>query len=207
MDYRELGRTGVRVSAVCLGTMTFGQQNSEAEGHAQMDYAVDRGVNIFDAAELYPIPPKPETQGRTEEIIGTWLASRKARDKVMIATKAIEHINKQVTKLDERLDKNLARVNKHLAKLVARAATDEKIMKYCNDEIKRLNKEEANAIKHINNKAKAATAGLTGLGADQMLIDSVEAARAAAVAAIAPLADAAEMATNQACADAIAATP
>jgi aryl-alcohol dehydrogenase-like predicted oxidoreductase len=89
MDYRELGRTGVRVSAVCLGTMTFGQQNSEAEGHAQMDYAVDRGVNIFDAAELYPIPPKPETQGRTEEIIGTWLASRKARDKVMIATKAI----------------------------------------------------------------------------------------------------------------------
>jgi len=89
MDYRKLGRTGVKVSAICLGTMTFGQQNTEAEGHAQMDYAVDRGITIFDAAELYPIPPKPETQGHTEAIIGTWLASRKARDKVMVATKAI----------------------------------------------------------------------------------------------------------------------
>ena len=75
MEYRELGRTGVKVSALTLGTMTFGQQNTEAEGHAQMDYAVDRGINIFDAAEIYPIPPKPETQGRTEAIIGTWLAS------------------------------------------------------------------------------------------------------------------------------------
>jgi aryl-alcohol dehydrogenase-like predicted oxidoreductase len=89
MDYRELGRTGVKVSALCIGTMTFGQQNSEAEGHAQMDYAVGQGINLFDAAELYPIPPKPETQGRTEAIIGTWLASRKARQKVIIATKAI----------------------------------------------------------------------------------------------------------------------
>lgn len=87
MDYRELGRTGVKVSSLCLGTMTFGEQNSEAEGHAQMDYALDCGINIFDAAEIYPIPPKPETQGRTESIIGTWLTSRKARDKVMIATK------------------------------------------------------------------------------------------------------------------------
>jgi len=89
MEYRELGRTGVKVSAVCLGTMTFGQQTSEGEGHAQMDYAVDRGITIFDAAELYPIPPKPETQGRTEEIIGSWLAARKARHSVMITTKAI----------------------------------------------------------------------------------------------------------------------
>ncbi|HVQ10356.1 MAG TPA: aldo/keto reductase [Methyloceanibacter sp.] len=89
MDYRELGRTGVHVSAVSLGTMTFGQQNTEEEGHAQMDYALERGITIFDAAELYPIPPKAETQGRTEAIIGTWLASRKARDKILIATKAI----------------------------------------------------------------------------------------------------------------------
>jgi aryl-alcohol dehydrogenase-like predicted oxidoreductase len=89
MEYRELGLTGVRVSALCLGTMTFGEQNSEAEGHAQLDYAVAHGINIFDASELYPIPPKPETQGRTEAIIGTWLATRKARDKVLIATKAI----------------------------------------------------------------------------------------------------------------------
>ncbi len=87
MEYRELGRTGVNVSALTLGTMTFGEQNTEAEGHAQMDYAVDSGINIFDAAEIYPIPPKPETQGRTEEVIGTWLAARKNRDKVLIATK------------------------------------------------------------------------------------------------------------------------
>jgi len=87
MEYRELGRTGVTVSALTLGTMTFGEQNTEAEGHAQMDYAVDRGINIFDAAEIYPIPPKPETQGRTEAIIGTWLEARKNRDKVLVATK------------------------------------------------------------------------------------------------------------------------
>lgn len=86
MEYRELGRTGVKVSRLCLGTMTFGQQNTEAEGHAQLDYALDCGINIFDAAEIYPIPPKPETQGRTEAIIGTWL-KRQERDRVMIATK------------------------------------------------------------------------------------------------------------------------
>jgi aryl-alcohol dehydrogenase-like predicted oxidoreductase len=87
MEFSELGRTGVRVSRLSLGTMTFGQQNSEAEGHAQMDYALDHGINLFDAAEIYPIPPKAETQGRTEAIIGTWLAARKSRGKVMIATK------------------------------------------------------------------------------------------------------------------------
>ena len=89
MEYRELGRTGVKVSLLSLGTMTFGEQNSEAEGHAQLDYAVERGVNLFDAAELYPIPPKRETQGRTEAIIGSWLESRGMRDTVLIATKAI----------------------------------------------------------------------------------------------------------------------
>jgi aryl-alcohol dehydrogenase-like predicted oxidoreductase len=89
MEYRELGRSGVMVSAICLGTMTFGEQNTEADGHAQMDYALDRGITMFDAAEIYPVPPKPETQGRTEAIIGSWLSSRKARDKVMLATKVI----------------------------------------------------------------------------------------------------------------------
>ena len=87
MDYRELGRTGLKVSSLCLGTLTFGEQNSGADGHAQMDYAFERGINIFDAAEIYPVPPKPETQGRTEAIIGTWLAARGNRYKVMIATK------------------------------------------------------------------------------------------------------------------------
>jgi aryl-alcohol dehydrogenase-like predicted oxidoreductase len=87
MEYRELGRTGMRVSALCLGTLTFGEQNSEADGHVQLDYAVGRGITLFDASEVYPVPPKPETQGRTEAIIGTWLAARKHRDQVMIATK------------------------------------------------------------------------------------------------------------------------
>jgi aryl-alcohol dehydrogenase-like predicted oxidoreductase len=89
MEYRELGRSSVKVSAISLGTMTFGEQNTEADGHAQMDYALDRGITMFDAAEIYPFPPKPETQGRTEAIIGSWLSSRKARDKVMMATKVI----------------------------------------------------------------------------------------------------------------------
>ncbi len=82
-DYRPLGRTDIRVSAICLGTMTWGQQNTEAEGHAQMDYALDQGINFFDTAEMYAIPPRAETQGSTERIIGTWLAARRCRDKIV----------------------------------------------------------------------------------------------------------------------------
>ena len=89
MHYRKLGRTGLDVSQVCLGTMTFGQQNTEAEGHAQMDRAVDCGINFFDTAELYSIPPKPETQGSTERIIGTWFKSRKNRDQIILASKIV----------------------------------------------------------------------------------------------------------------------
>lgn len=89
MDYRRLGRTDLRVSAICLGTMTWGQQNTEAEGHAQMDYALDQGVNFFDTAELYSIPPKPETQGSTERIIGNWFKARGNRDKVILASKVV----------------------------------------------------------------------------------------------------------------------
>lgn len=89
MQYRRLGRTGLSVSSICLGTMTFGQQNTEAEGFEQMDYAVEQGINLFDMAELYSIPPKPETQGSTERIVGAWLKARGSRDKVMIATKVV----------------------------------------------------------------------------------------------------------------------
>ncbi|WP_305987896.1 NADP(H)-dependent aldo-keto reductase [Roseibium sp. MMSF_3544] len=89
MEQRRLGRTDVEVSALCLGTMTFGEQNSEAEGHAQMDVAFDKGINFFDAAELYPIPAKRETQGRTERIIGTWFKKSGHRDKVVMATKVV----------------------------------------------------------------------------------------------------------------------
>ena len=72
MKYRKLGNTDIDVSLICLGTMTFGEQNSEKEGHQQMDYAVDRGVNFFDTAELYPIMPRKETYAETEKIIGNW---------------------------------------------------------------------------------------------------------------------------------------
>jgi aryl-alcohol dehydrogenase-like predicted oxidoreductase len=89
MEYRRLGRTDLNVSLICLGTMTWGQQNTEAEGHEQMDYALDQGVNFFDTAELYSIPPKPETQGSTERIIGSWFKSRGARDKVILASKVV----------------------------------------------------------------------------------------------------------------------
>ena len=89
MEYRRLGRTDLKVSAICLGTMTWGEQNTEAEGHAQMDYAVEQGINFFDTAELYSIPPKPETQGSTERIIGSWFKARGNRDKVILASKVI----------------------------------------------------------------------------------------------------------------------
>jgi aryl-alcohol dehydrogenase-like predicted oxidoreductase len=87
MKYRKLGRTDLNVSLICLGTMTWGQQNTEAEGFEQMDYALDQGVNFWDTAELYSIPPKRETQGSTETIIGNWFKSRSKRDKVILASK------------------------------------------------------------------------------------------------------------------------
>lgn len=89
MEKRRLGRSDLLVSQICLGTMTFGEQNTEAEGHEQMDRAVERGVNFLDMAELYPIPPKAETQGRTERYVGTWMKARGNRDQVIIASKVI----------------------------------------------------------------------------------------------------------------------
>jgi aryl-alcohol dehydrogenase-like predicted oxidoreductase len=87
MEYRELGNTGTDVSVICLGTMTYGEQNTAAEAFEQMDYALTEGVNFFDTAELYAIPPRAETYGRTEEIIGNWLHARKNRDKIVLASK------------------------------------------------------------------------------------------------------------------------
>ena len=87
MEYRSLGRTGIEVSAIGLGTMTFGEQNTEAEGHRQLDYAVEHGVNLIDTAEMYSVPPRAETYGSTERIIGSWLRKNGQRDKVIIATK------------------------------------------------------------------------------------------------------------------------
>lgn len=87
METRKLGRTGLNVSLICLGTMTWGQQNTESEAHEQMDYALDHGVNFFDTAEMYPVPNRAETVGRTEAYIGSWMAARKSREKIILATK------------------------------------------------------------------------------------------------------------------------
>ncbi|MES1940813.1 aldo/keto reductase [Salinisphaera sp. T5B8] len=87
MQYRKLGRSDIDVSRIALGTMTFGEQNTEDEAHRQIDYALDQGVNFIDAAEMYPVPPKADTQGRTEEYIGSWLAASGRRDDVVLASK------------------------------------------------------------------------------------------------------------------------
>jgi aryl-alcohol dehydrogenase-like predicted oxidoreductase len=88
MDYRELGRTGINVSEICLGTMTWGQQNTQDDAFEQMDYAVSQGVNFFDTAEMYPVPPIPATQGRTEQYIGEWFRQTGKRKDIILASKA-----------------------------------------------------------------------------------------------------------------------
>ncbi|GAB0112868.1 NADP-dependent oxidoreductase [Acidisoma sp. C75] len=100
-EYRLLGRTDLRVSALCLGTMTWGQQNTEAEGHAQMDMALDHGINFFDTAELYSIPPRRETSGSTERIIGSWFAARRNRDKIILASKVAGRGNTSCIRPDD----------------------------------------------------------------------------------------------------------
>jgi aryl-alcohol dehydrogenase-like predicted oxidoreductase len=87
MKMKKLGRTDVMVSEICLGTMTWGLQNTEAEGHEQMDYALEQGVNFFDTAEMYAVPASAPTYGKTEEIIGTWFKKTGNRDKVILASK------------------------------------------------------------------------------------------------------------------------
>lgn len=87
MKYRKLANTNLDVSIICLGTMTYGEQNTESEAHEQLDYSIANGINLIDTAEMYAIPPKEETQGLTEKIIGSWLAKRKDREKIHVATK------------------------------------------------------------------------------------------------------------------------
>ncbi len=87
MKYRHLGKTSVKVSEICLGTMTWGEQNTEAEACEQLDYAVDQGINFIDTAEMYAVPPRAETYTLTEQYIGRWLAKRSKRDDLVIATK------------------------------------------------------------------------------------------------------------------------
>jgi aryl-alcohol dehydrogenase-like predicted oxidoreductase len=87
MQYHRIPHSSLEVSVLGLGTMTFGEQNSEADAHAQLDYALAAGINLIDTAEMYPVPPRPETQGLTEQYIGSWIKARGNRDKIMLASK------------------------------------------------------------------------------------------------------------------------
>ncbi|QIO06321.1 NADP(H)-dependent aldo-keto reductase [Acinetobacter shaoyimingii] len=87
MQFKPLANTGILVPEICLGTMTFGEQNTQSEAFEQLEYALDRGLNFWDTAEMYPVPPKPETQGATESILGNWITQRGGRDQLFIASK------------------------------------------------------------------------------------------------------------------------
>lgn len=89
MRYNRLGQTDIRVSSICLGTMTWGEQNSQQDAFDQMDYAIGRGVNFIDTAELYPVPRSSKSFGRTEEYIGDWLTQRGGRDRIILGTKVV----------------------------------------------------------------------------------------------------------------------
>ena len=89
MEKNSLGSSGIDVSCLGLGTMTYGEQNTEAEAFAQLDCAVDHGVNLIDTAEMYPVPPQKKTFSRTEQIIGNWIQSRNCRQKIILATKVV----------------------------------------------------------------------------------------------------------------------
>ena len=106
MQYNPLGKSDLQVSEICLGTMTFGEQNSEREAHQQLSYALERGVNFIDVAEMYPTPPRKETQGRTEAYVGTWLKSQ-ARDRIILATKVTGPTARMpwIRSADRRLDR------------------------------------------------------------------------------------------------------
>ena len=120
MNYKKLGSTDINVSTICLGTMTWGEQNSKADGFEQMDYAIDNGVNFWDTAEIYAIPMREETYGETEKIIGEWFKKTKKRDKVILATKVSGPTSKEYIRgggcsydkksMSEALEKSLKRM-------------------------------------------------------------------------------------------------
>lgn len=123
MEYRPLGKTDLRVSLICLGTMTWGEQNSESEGHAQLDYAIDNGINFIDTAELYAIPSRKATQGSTERIIGTWLRNRSDRDKIILASKIVGPAS-NLTYIRDPLDFSPASIRTALEGSLRRLQTD-----------------------------------------------------------------------------------
>ncbi|OOG63032.1 aldo/keto reductase [Flavobacterium sp. A45] len=123
MKYTTLPNTDIKVSKICLGTMTFGQQNTESEGHAQMDYALEKGVNFFDTAEMYSIPSREETYGSTEKIIGTWFKKTGKREEVVLASK-IAGPNPNFGYMREKLDFSPASIQYALDNSLQRLQTD-----------------------------------------------------------------------------------
>ncbi len=123
MKYTTLPNTDIKVSKICLGTMTFGQQNTEADGHAQMDYALENGVNFFDTAEMYSVPARQETYGSTEKIIGTWFKKSGKREEIVLASK-IAGPNPNFGYMREKLDFSPASIKFALDNSLQRLQTD-----------------------------------------------------------------------------------
>jgi aryl-alcohol dehydrogenase-like predicted oxidoreductase len=123
MKYTTLPKTDIKVSKICLGTMTFGEQNTEAEGHAQMDFALEKGINFFDTAEMYSVPGRKETYGSTERILGTWFKKSGNRDKVILASK-IAGPNPGLAYIRENMDFSPASIALSIEKSLTRLQTD-----------------------------------------------------------------------------------
>ena len=123
MKYTTLPNTDIKVSKICLGTMTFGQQNTEADGHAQMDYALENGVNFFDTAEMYSVPARQETYGSTEKILGTWFKKTGKREEIVLASK-IAGPNPNFGYMREKLDFSPASIKFALDNSLQRLQTD-----------------------------------------------------------------------------------
>lgn len=123
MKYTTLPNTDIKISKICLGTMTFGEQNTEAEGHTQMDYALENGVNFFDTAEMYSVPGRKETYGSTEKIIGTWFKKSGNREKIILASK-IAGPNPGLSHIRENMDFSPESIALSIDKSLSRLQTD-----------------------------------------------------------------------------------
>lgn len=125
MEMRPLGRTGLKVTSLCLGTMTWGQQNSEAEAHEQLDYALGRGINFIDTAEMYSVPADPKTQGSTETYIGSWIKARGKRDDFILATKICGRSEMVWARDDKKMTRHTpAQIDEAIEKSLRRLQTD-----------------------------------------------------------------------------------
>ncbi|MEZ4911358.1 MAG: aldo/keto reductase [Saprospiraceae bacterium] len=123
MEYNILGKSDLKVSKICLGTMTFGQQNTEDQGHAQLDTAIDLGINFFDTAEMYSVPARKETQGSTEKILGNWFKKTGKRKDIILASK-ITGPSRGLTYISENLDFSEIRMRSAIEGSLTRLQTD-----------------------------------------------------------------------------------